>query len=71
MANFYVYDRNDLKRRLKALGPRIRAQGGMPDAGEFPASKTEILLELVELAEGLLERGEYQATRLAQCNKTR
>jgi hypothetical protein len=62
MTNFYVYDRNDLNERLRAIGPRIRAQGGMPDAGEFP-SRTEVLIELVEFAEDLLARGDYQRAR--------
>lgn len=47
---FCVYDRASLHARLKALGPKIRAQGGMPDAGEYP-TLTEILLHLVELGE--------------------
>ena len=51
---FYTYNRENLHARLKALGPKIRAQGGLPDAGEYP-SLTQILLTLVETAERMLE----------------
>jgi len=60
---FFVYDPGlPLLGRLKALGPRIRAQGGMGEASEF-TTKTEVIRELVEFAEDLLERGDYAKAR--------
>jgi hypothetical protein len=52
---FYVYDPGlKLLARLKALGPRIRAQGGLEEVGEFP-SLTDILRDVVGRVERMLE----------------
>ena len=61
MPNFYVYDRDDLRDRITRLGLRLQQIGMIPTAEE--ASRTRVLLEIVELAEDLIERGDYRKAR--------
>ena len=62
---FFVYDPGlKLLARLKALGPKIRAQGGLEEAGEFP-SLTDILRDVVRREERMLEEEQrWEVVRL-------
>jgi hypothetical protein len=55
---YCIYDPGDLFLRLDTLASRMRAQGGMSEAGEYP-SRTEIIEELARVGVWLVEHDMY------------